>query len=109
MLRQRAAVGPPFSGAFAALGGAFLIFLRLDPGNGLLDVLKCQFKLIRIELFGRAAVLGIAGHAQQMFELLAAGDRVPHLRTIARKACGSEGSSSGSGSSELGAVSVMQR
>ena len=35
--------------------------------------------------------------------------RATSSRTMVRKACGSEGSSSGSGSSELGAVSVMQR
>ena len=52
VLRRRAAVGPPFGGAFAVLGGARFIFLGLDPGNRLFDVLKCEFKLIRIELFG---------------------------------------------------------
>src|SRR5208282_479501 len=73
MLRQRAAIGPSFSGAFAALGRAALIFLGLDLSNRLLHILKCQFKLIPIELFGRAAVLGIASQTQQMFKLLTAG------------------------------------
>ena len=78
MLRQRAAIGASFSGAFAALGGAALIFLGLDLSNRLLDMLKCEFKLILIELFGRAAVLGIAGYAQQMLKLLAAGYEFAH-------------------------------
>ena len=85
MLRQRAAVGPPLGDAFAALGGARFIFLGLDPGNCLLHILKCQLKLIGVELFGRASVLGIAGYAQQMLKLLTAGhggialrDQLPH-------------------------------
>ena len=54
---KRATIGAALSGAGASVRLILLVVVGFAGGDGLLDILKRQGKLVRIELLGAAAKL----------------------------------------------------
>jgi hypothetical protein len=57
MRRKCAAIGPTLLGTRASSNRVVLVLVRRDDGDGLLDILKCQMQLVRIELLRTPAKL----------------------------------------------------
>ena len=77
---KRAAMGATLLGASASVRLILLVVGGLARGDGLLDILKRQGELIRIELLGPAAELHALQFAQEMQQAI-----VPRHRLVARR------------------------
>ena len=68
MSRKRTAIDPTLLGAGASPDRVSLVVLGLGGGNRLLDILKRQMQLVRIELLRATAKLRALQLAQQMLQ-----------------------------------------
>jgi hypothetical protein len=77
---KRATIGAALSGAGASVRLILLVVGGFASGDGLLDILKRQGELVRIELLGAAAKLHALQLMQEMQQAV-----VPRQRLVARR------------------------